>query len=70
MEDIERQERLMTAFESVSDKYGKKKLAVGSCMLPDRKWSMSRNNLTQNYFSWDGLLTISDPPLPSRIIVP
>ena len=70
MDDIDKQERLMTAFEEVGNRFGKKKLAIGSCMLPDRKWSMCRNSLTQNYFSWDGLLTISDPPLPSRIIIP
>ncbi|MDW7493576.1 hypothetical protein, partial [Klebsiella pneumoniae] len=38
MDDIAKQENLMLAFESITNKFGKKKLAVGTCMFPDRKW--------------------------------
>ncbi|EMB7175346.1 DUF4113 domain-containing protein, partial [Acinetobacter baumannii] len=53
-------ENLMLAFESITNKFGKKKLAVGTCMFPDRKWTMCRNSLSQNYFSWDELLKINN----------
>ncbi|WP_412504125.1 hypothetical protein [Acinetobacter baumannii] len=29
-------------------------------MFPDRKWTMCRNSLSQNYFSWDELLKINN----------
>lgn len=60
MDDIAKQENLMLAFESITNKFGKKKLAVGTCMFPDRKWTMCRNSLSQNYFSWDELLKINN----------
>jgi DNA polymerase V len=43
----------------VNEKYSKK-LAIGPCLLKDRKWSMSRGKLTQNYFSLGGLLQINE----------
>lgn len=55
----ESNEQLMQALEAVQARYGKTKLAVGSCYLPQRKWSMNRTHLTQNYFSWQGLLKIT-----------
>lgn len=54
----ESNESLMQTLEAVQARYGKTKLAVGSCYLPQRKWSMNRTHLTQNYFSWQGLLKI------------
>lgn len=54
----ESNESLMQTLEAVKARYGKTKLAVGSCYLPQRKWSMNRTHLTQNYFSWQGLLKI------------
>lgn len=56
---IEMNEKLQITLEKVNDKFSKK-LAIGPCLLKDRKWSMSRGNLTQNYFSWGGMLTIND----------
>ena len=56
---LESNEQLMQALEAVQARYGKSKLAVGSCYLPQRKWSMNRTHLTQNYFSWQGLLKIT-----------
>ncbi|WP_151959342.1 Y-family DNA polymerase [Acinetobacter bereziniae] len=56
---IQRNENLQSVLEQVDEKFGKK-LAIGPCLLKDRTWSMSREKLTQNYFSWDGLLTIND----------
>ncbi len=58
-EEIQRNDDLQTALERVNEKFSKK-LAIGPCLLKDRTWSMSREKLTQNYFSWDGLLTVSD----------
>jgi DNA polymerase V len=51
-------ENLMQAFEAIQAKYGKSKIALSGCYLPNRAWSMSRDRLTQNYFSWDGLLRV------------
>lgn len=58
-EAIQRNDNLQTALEQVNEKFSKK-LAIGPCLLKDRKWSMSRGKLTQNYFSWDGLLTVNN----------
>ncbi|ATZ62970.1 Y-family DNA polymerase [Acinetobacter bereziniae] len=54
---IQRNESLQSVLEQVDEKFGKK-LAIGPCLLKDRTWSMSREKLTQNYFSWDGLLEV------------
>ncbi|WP_151803999.1 Y-family DNA polymerase [Acinetobacter bereziniae] len=56
---IVRNENLQSVLEQVDEKFGKK-LAIGPCLLKDRTWSMNREKLTQNYFSWDGLLTVGD----------
>lgn len=59
-EQIEINESLMKAFEGSQAKYGKSKIAVGPCYLLNRKWSMSRANLSRNYFSIEGMLTVGD----------
>ena len=55
---IQRNENLQTALDSIKTKFGEQKLAIGTCKLPRREWSMSQNSRTKDYFSWDGLLTI------------
>lgn len=57
---IEKNEKLQDALERAKNRFGDKKLAIGPCKMKDRAWSMSRNKLTQNYFSWDGMLTINE----------
>ena len=57
--DIERKEKLMSALEGIHEKFGKKKLGVGSCYLPNRNWSMSRDKLSKNPFKWEELLSIN-----------
>lgn len=57
-EVIEKKEQLMKALDNVHNKFGKKKLGVGPCYVPNRNWSMSRDKLTRNPFKWDELLTI------------
>ena len=47
---VERKENFMIAYEGVHNKYGKKKLALGTCYLPNRNWSMSRGNVTRNLY--------------------
>lgn len=59
MDAIEKYENLQLAMDQVKSKYGNSKLAIGSCQMPNRPWSMSRNRLTQNYFSLEGLLEIT-----------
>ncbi|HHW53744.1 MAG TPA: Y-family DNA polymerase [Acinetobacter towneri] len=59
MEAIQRKENLMQALESVQIKFGKKKIAAGSCFLPDRNWSMSRDKLSRNPFKWGEMLEIT-----------
>lgn len=58
MRKIEEAEKLMKALENIQVKFGDKKLAIGSCMLPDRNWSMSRDKLSRNPFKWDELILI------------
>ncbi|MFW2006127.1 DUF4113 domain-containing protein [Acinetobacter baumannii] len=55
---IDKKEQLMKTLDNVHTKFGKKKLGVGPCYVPDRNWSMSRDKLSKNPFKWDELLTI------------
>lgn len=55
-------ESLMQAFEGIQAKYGKSKIAVGPCYFLNRKWLMSRVNLSRNYFSIEGMLKAGDIP--------
>jgi len=57
---MEKNENLQYAFEEIKAKFGDKKLALGSCKMINRSWVMNRENLTRDYFSWDGMLTIGD----------
>jgi len=57
---IEKNERLQEALEKVKVRFGDKKLAIGPCKMHGRAWAMSRQNLTRNYFSWDGMLRIDN----------
>ncbi|EXS02758.1 hypothetical protein J687_0307 [Acinetobacter sp. 225588] len=56
---IDKKEQLMKALDNVHTKFGKKKLGVGPCYVPGRNWSMSRDKLSKNPFTWDELLIIS-----------
>ena len=58
-EMIEKKEQLMRALDNVHTKFGKKKIGVGPCYIPGRTWSMSRDKLSKNPFTWDELLIIS-----------
>lgn len=49
---------LMNSMERIHSKFGKSKLALGASMMPNRRWSMSRDRLTQNYFKWDQILIV------------
>ncbi|HEM8242548.1 DUF4113 domain-containing protein [Acinetobacter baumannii] len=59
-EMIEKKEQLMRALDNVHTKFGKKKIGVGPCFIPNRNWSMSRDKLSRNPFRWDELLIIRD----------
>lgn len=58
-DEIEKKERLMKAMECVHQKFGKKKIGIGPCFVPNRNWSMSRDKLSKNPFKWDELLLIT-----------
>ncbi|HDJ7843451.1 DNA polymerase thumb domain-containing protein [Acinetobacter baumannii] len=58
-EMIEKKEQLMRALDNVHTKFGKKKIGVGPCFIPNRNWSMSRDKLSRNPFKWDELLLIT-----------
>ncbi|HCH7478192.1 TPA: Y-family DNA polymerase [Acinetobacter baumannii] len=57
---IEKKECLMQAMDGIHSKFGKKKIGVGPCFIPNRNWSMSRDKLSRNPFKWDELLTINN----------
>lgn len=57
---IEKKECLMQAMEGIHSKFGKKKLGIGPCFVPNRNWSMSRDKLSRNPFTWDELLLIKN----------
>ncbi|MFL4369473.1 Y-family DNA polymerase [Acinetobacter baumannii] len=54
-EQIEKKECLMQAMDGIHGKFGKKKIGVGPCFIPNRNWSMSRDKLSRNPFRWDEL---------------
>ncbi|WP_010111414.1 Y-family DNA polymerase [Acinetobacter sp. P8-3-8] len=56
--NIDKKDKLMSAIEGVHERFGKKKLAIGACYIPNRSWSMNRSKLSKNPFNWDELLTI------------
>jgi len=56
---IEKNEKLQSALEQVKVRFGDKKIAIGPCKMHGRAWAMARQNLTQNYFSWEGVLRIN-----------
>ncbi|MEW7129180.1 DUF4113 domain-containing protein [Acinetobacter baumannii] len=58
-EMIEKKEQLMRALDNVHTKFGKKKIGVGPCFIPNRNWSMSRDKLSRNPFKWDELPLIT-----------
>jgi len=55
---IEIGDTLMDSLERVHGRFGKGKIALGSSMIPNRRWNMSQDRLTQNYFKWDQLLIV------------
>lgn len=59
MQEIEEKEKLMKTYEAIQEKFGKKKIGVGPCFMPNRGWSMSRDNLSKNPFTWSGLLRVN-----------
>lgn len=58
MVQVESSNRLMDSMDQIQEKFGKKKLGIGASMLPNRTWTMTRNQLSQNYFQWDQLLKV------------
>ncbi|WP_336962507.1 Y-family DNA polymerase [Acinetobacter pittii] len=58
-EHIEKKECLMQAMDGIHNKFGKKKIGVGPCFIPNRNWSMSRDKLSRNPFKWDELPLIT-----------
>ncbi|MDC5324453.1 Y-family DNA polymerase [Acinetobacter baumannii] len=58
-EHIEKKECLMQAMDGIHSKFGKKKIGVGPCFIPNRNWSMSRDKLSRNPFRWDELPLIT-----------
>ncbi|MFA3632067.1 Y-family DNA polymerase [Acinetobacter baumannii] len=56
---IEKKECLMQAMDGIHGKFGKKKIGVGPCFIPNRNWSMSRDKLSRNPFLWDELPLIT-----------
>lgn len=59
MEQLQKDENLMNTFEQISERFGKKKIGVGSCILENRRWSVCQKYKTQNYFSLEGLPLIN-----------
>ncbi|EHU2654894.1 Y-family DNA polymerase [Acinetobacter baumannii] len=56
---VEKKECLMQAMDGIHSKFGKKKIGVGPCFIPNRNWSMSRDKLSRNPFRWDELPLIT-----------
>lgn len=50
----------MQAIEGIQGKFGKFKLGFGGSMYQNRSWSMSQNLKSNNYFTFEGMLTINN----------
>ena len=51
-------ENLMQVYEDIQTKFGKAKISVGPCDFKDQKWSMSRDMLSKNYFTKNGMIKV------------
>lgn len=51
-------ELLMQAIDHLQARFGKNKIALGSCNLPNRKWSGKKSRSSMDYFTWDGVLRV------------
>lgn len=49
---------LMKAYEEIQTKFVKAKISVGPCYFKGRKWSMSRDMLSKNYFTKNGMVKV------------
>ncbi len=48
----------MQAYEDMQSKFGKANISVGTCYFKHRKWSMSRDMLSKNYFTKGGIIEV------------
>lgn len=59
-EKIGERKLLTITFEQINSKFGKDKIAIGSCCFADRAWSMSQTNRSPNYLSnWNEIITFN-----------
>lgn len=59
-EQISERKILTITFEQINNKFGKDKIAIGSCCFAGRNWSMAQANRSPNYLSnWDEIITIN-----------
>lgn len=52
-------ENLMKAYENIQSRFGKAKISIGPCYFKNRKWSMSRDMLSKNYFIKEGFIKVN-----------
>ncbi|WP_366873319.1 DUF4113 domain-containing protein [uncultured Acinetobacter sp.] len=51
--------KIKKTYDAIQERFGEKKIGTGFCFLPNRRWSMSRNKLSNNPFTWSGLLRVN-----------
>jgi len=59
VEQLEKEQALMTAFQSIQSKFGKAKIAAGSCNLKNRDWEPKSERQSRNYFSEAGMIVFN-----------
>lgn len=58
-EKISERKLLTITFEKINNRFGKDKIAIGSCCFANRNWTMAQNNRSPNYLSnWDEIITV------------
>ena len=54
-----KEQALITAFQSIQSKFGKAKIAAGSCNLKNRDWEPKSERQSRNYFSEAGMIVFN-----------
>lgn len=56
---MERDKELLETLESIQNRFGKSKIAVGSCRMKDRIWEPKSSQKSRNYFSEEGMIVFN-----------
>lgn len=59
LDKLEKEQALMATFQNIQNRFGKTKIAAGSCNLQNREWQPKSESQSRNYFSEDGMIVFN-----------